>query len=99
MESPLFVKLIKAVFERFLKRSRFSSEPLLHRGLFLVGMALNEQNKCLNNGKPFKFIEFGEQEGILELLARLDALKEETHGDLIWYIANVGRLIRLKSIF
>lgn len=90
LESPLFVKLIRAVFERFAKRSRFSSEPLLHRALFLCGIALNEQENQSSNGKAFKFIERAEEEGLLDLLHKLDGLKIESYGDLVWFIMNVG---------
>uniref|UniRef100_A0A915DHW0 E3 ubiquitin-protein ligase n=1 Tax=Ditylenchus dipsaci TaxID=166011 RepID=A0A915DHW0_9BILA len=56
-ESDLFVKLLRVVFERVAKRSRFASDGCFHRALFLTAMALNEQQQAFDNSEEFNFIK------------------------------------------
>ncbi|KAH7722004.1 Zinc finger in N-recognin family protein [Aphelenchoides avenae] len=85
MGSPLFAKLVRVVFERFAKRSRFASDSLLHRALFLTGMALNEQLRENVDDRP-KFTTVAKDEGILELMTALEGKPEvEVHADLLWW--------------
>lgn len=85
-------------FDRYLKSSRFSSEGLLHRVLFLCGIALNEQiriederDKALAHQRQaperFKFIEHAEQLNLLDKLKKLEAKADSSvFGDLIWWM-------------
>lgn len=83
--SPLFVKLLRIVFERFAKRSRFASDSLLHRALYLTGMALNEQLRE-DNGEGPVFTAVAKQDGLLELMSALEGKPEvEVHADLLWW--------------
>jgi hypothetical protein len=86
-------------FDRYLKSSRFSSEGLLHRVLFLCGIALNEQlrvederdealaHQRQSTPERFRFIEHAEQLNLLDKLKALEAkVDAELFGDLIWWI-------------
>lgn len=87
MESDVFVKLLRVVIERISKRSRFVSEGLFHRTLFLMGMALNEQKRAFDDNKEFKFLTMAQSEDIFTLLERLsDKAEVEVHHDLLWWI-------------
>uniref|UniRef100_A0A183C9E3 E3 ubiquitin-protein ligase n=1 Tax=Globodera pallida TaxID=36090 RepID=A0A183C9E3_GLOPA len=87
MESDLFVKLIRVVFERVAKRSRFVSDGLFYRTLFLTGMALNEQKSAHLRNESFNFLRMAKAEGIFDFLVRLqDKPEAEAHNDLLWWI-------------
>uniref|UniRef100_A0A914H4U2 E3 ubiquitin-protein ligase n=1 Tax=Globodera rostochiensis TaxID=31243 RepID=A0A914H4U2_GLORO len=87
MESDLFVKLIRVVFERVAKRSRFVSDGLFYRTLFLTGMALNEQESAHLRNESFNFLRMAKAEGIFDFLVRLqDKPEAEAHNDLLWWI-------------
>ena len=89
MASPLFAKLVRVVFERFAKRSRFASDSLLHRALFLTGMALNEQLRE-DVEETQNFTTVAKDEGILELMTALEGKPEvEVHADLLWWTIQV----------
>jgi hypothetical protein len=98
-ESKIYVQLIAITFDRYLKSSRFSSEALLHRALFMCGIGLNEQLRALDDRDEaiahqrqtparFRFIEHGDE---LDLLAKLQSLEKkvdaEVYGDLVWWAA------------
>ena len=94
-ESQLFVQILRLTFNRFVRASRWSSEPLLHRALFLCGIALNEQQRrdeeraeALAHQRaataPFRFIEHAESEGIGALLVQLESrIDNAFFGDLL----------------
>lgn len=96
-ESQLLVQLIAMNFDRYLKSSRFSSEGLLHRALFLCGIALNEQlrvederDEALANQRQaperFRFIEHAENLNLLDKLKALEPrVDAELFGNLIWW--------------
>jgi hypothetical protein len=85
------------ILDRHLKSSRFSSEGLLHRALFLCGIALREQLKVEDERdealahqrqapERFRFIEFANKMQILDKLKKLESKAEaEVFGDLIWW--------------
>jgi hypothetical protein len=85
-------------FDRYLKTSRFSSEGLLHRALFLCGIALNEQlrvederdealaHQRQTTPERFHFIEHAEQLNLLDKLKTLEArVDPELFGNLVWW--------------
>ncbi|KAI1713887.1 ATP-dependent clp protease adaptor protein clpS domain-containing protein [Ditylenchus destructor] len=83
-ECELFIKLLRVIFERVGKRSRFSNDGCFHRALFLTGMALNEQQRAMDNGEEFGFIHKAETESLLSLMTNLQNKPEgETHADLL----------------
>lgn len=89
-ECELFVKLLRVVFERYLKRSRFASEGLFQRSLFLMCMALNEQKCALFQKQEFKFLKLAENEDLFGFLNKL-LLKQtnEPYLDLLWWTHQV----------
>ncbi|KAL3116459.1 hypothetical protein niasHT_006906 [Heterodera trifolii] len=87
VESDLFIKLLRVVFERVAKRSRFVSEGLFYRALFLTGMALNEQKLAHQRNETFNFLRLAKTEGIFNFLMSLkDKPAAEAHGNLLWWI-------------
>ena len=94
MESEVFIKLMRVIVERMSKRSRFVSDGLFYRALFLLGMSLNEQKRAYEDGKEFKFLQMARIEGLFGTLERIFEKSEvETHNDLLWWI------IKVKTIF
>lgn len=91
-ESYTFIKLIRVVYERISKRSRFVSDGLLHRALFLTGMALNEQKRIINEkDETFCFWERAKEEKLFEFLSKLENKPEvETHASLLWWVLQVN---------
>ncbi|KAI6219878.1 E3 ubiquitin-protein ligase [Aphelenchoides besseyi] len=95
-ESRLFLQLIRVVFERFIKGSRWSTESLFHSALFLCGIALNEQQrrdderdeaKAHQRQIPpeFRFVQNAEAEGLGTLFQRLESrIDTQIFGDLLW---------------
>lgn len=89
-ESDLFVKLLRVVFERYSKRSRFASESLVQRALFLMGMALNEQKSALNDKRQFGFLDLAVKEDLMMFLGKInDKQTNNTYSDLLWWIQQV----------
>ncbi|PIO74247.1 hypothetical protein TELCIR_03752 [Teladorsagia circumcincta] len=83
LKTPCLIKILKLVLDRTGKRSRFSSDRLFHRALFLIGMALQEQAR---DPKCFVFTEVAEKEEILRSLESLSGSAEvATHADLLWW--------------
>ncbi|VDL78322.1 unnamed protein product [Nippostrongylus brasiliensis] len=83
LKTSCLVKIFKLVLERTGKRSRFSSDRLFHRALFLIGMALQEQARDLQG---FQFTVVAEKEEILRSLEALSGSVEvATHADLLWW--------------
>lgn len=90
MESDIFINLLHVIVERVNKRSRFASDGLFYRTLFLLGMSLNEQKRAHTEGKEFKFLQKSNASGIFETLERMMNRPEvETHVDLLWWIIKV----------
>ncbi|CAK5066505.1 unnamed protein product [Meloidogyne enterolobii] len=87
MESYVFIKLIDTIIERTTRRSRFVSDQLFYRAIFLLGMALNEQKRFNSQGAKFNFIKMATKEEIFEKLERLMNKSElETHSDFLWWL-------------
>ncbi|KJH53350.1 ATP-dependent Clp protease adaptor protein ClpS [Dictyocaulus viviparus] len=83
LKAPCLIKILKLVLDRTGKRSRFSSDRLLHRALYLIGMALHEQARDL---KGFSFIEIAAKEELLHSLESLAGSAEvAAHSDLLWW--------------
>ncbi|VIO97030.1 Zinc finger in N-recognin family protein [Brugia malayi] len=83
LRSKMMMQLIRIVLDRTARRSRYSSDGLLHRILFLVGMGLNEQTINSN----FDFIGCAEEANIFTLMKNLNGKPEsEPHADLLGYL-------------
>ncbi|EJD74645.1 E3 ubiquitin-protein ligase UBR2 [Loa loa] len=83
LRSKMMMQLIRIVLERAARRSRYSSDGLLHRALFLVGMGLNEQ--AMN--KNFDFISCAEEANVFTVMKSLTGKPEsEPHADLLGYL-------------
>ncbi|VDK79468.1 unnamed protein product [Litomosoides sigmodontis] len=81
--SKMMMHLLCIVLERTARRSRYSSDGLLHRVLFLVGMGVNEQ---ISN-KSFDFISCAEEANVFTLMKKLVGKPEsELHADLLEYL-------------
>ncbi|KHJ85627.1 hypothetical protein OESDEN_14642, partial [Oesophagostomum dentatum] len=83
LKTPCLIKILKLVLDRTGKRSRFSSDRLLHRALYLIGMALHEQAR---DPRGFLFTDVAEKEELLRSLESLSGSPEvATHADLLWW--------------
>ena len=80
-ESDLFVRILSLILARFEKHSRYSSDGLLHRCLYLIGMGLNEQELNHKRSVPFSFLEKAESAEVFKLLKNLEG-KVKTHHQL-----------------
>ncbi|CAB3407459.1 unnamed protein product [Caenorhabditis bovis] len=69
LRSPILIRILKVIIERTAKRNRFSSDRLFHKALFLVGMALNEEEV----NSSFGFTRIAEEES--NLLASMEAIQ------------------------
>uniref|UniRef100_A0A0K0EPA5 E3 ubiquitin-protein ligase n=1 Tax=Strongyloides stercoralis TaxID=6248 RepID=A0A0K0EPA5_STRER len=67
LKCTIFVSLQKAILERFISKSRFSSEGLVNRICYTICLALNEQKKY-NKPDIYDYINISENYGILKLL-------------------------------
>lgn len=95
LKTPCLIKILKLVLDRTGKRSRFSSDRLLHRALYLIGMALHEQARDL---KGFPFIEIAAREELLQSLESLAGSAEvASHADLLWWTIEHYKQIQLLS--
>ncbi|VDM51589.1 unnamed protein product [Angiostrongylus costaricensis] len=96
LKTPCLIKILKLVLDRTGKRSRFSSDRLLHRALYLIGMALHEQARDLQG---FPFIETAAKEELLQSLESLAGSTEvASHADLLWWtIQNYKEIQRLSA--
>lgn len=100
LECSLFSELLIVTFERYAKQSRFSSDGLMHRALYLCGIALNEQaaddamRKSQNHRNPdavreerFGFIENAEKMGLFATLQKCQTRAEKDgYADLLWWV-------------
>uniref|UniRef100_A0A1I7XNB7 E3 ubiquitin-protein ligase n=1 Tax=Heterorhabditis bacteriophora TaxID=37862 RepID=A0A1I7XNB7_HETBA len=83
LKTPSMIKMTRAVLERTSRRNRFSSDRLLHRALYLIGMALNEQAV---DPRCFDYTTFADKEDIFKLMETLAGSSEvSTHSDLLWW--------------
>ncbi|KHN74188.1 E3 ubiquitin-protein ligase ubr-1 [Toxocara canis] len=83
LRSQVLLVIIRVIIERTSKRSRYSSDALFHRALYLIGMGLGEQAE----NKQFDFIHDAERSGIFELLEKLNGKPEvQTNADLLAWI-------------
>ncbi|VDM77151.1 unnamed protein product [Strongylus vulgaris] len=90
LKTPCLIKILKLVLDRTGKRSRFSSDRLLHRALYLIGMALHEQTR---DPHGFSFTIAAEKEELLRSLESLSGSPEvATHADLLWWTIQVFTL-------
>ncbi|CAD5207002.1 unnamed protein product [Bursaphelenchus okinawaensis] len=97
LECKLLSQLLRVTFERYAKQSRFSSDGLIHRALFLCGAAINEQllneadrksaqNEQRTVPERFAFIENAEAQNLLENLKKCQQRAEKNgYGDLWWW--------------
>lgn len=95
-ESYTLIRLIRVVFERISKRSRFVSDGLFHRALFLTGMALNEQKRVFEEKEdvPFYFWERAKEEKLFDFLSKLENRPEvEAHANLLWWVLEVKKTL------
>uniref|UniRef100_A0A915CE69 E3 ubiquitin-protein ligase n=1 Tax=Parascaris univalens TaxID=6257 RepID=A0A915CE69_PARUN len=92
LRSSVLLTLIRTIIERTAKRSRYSSDALFHRALFLVGMGLVEE--AANN--KFDFIHAADESAIFELLEKLNGKPEvQANADLLAW--TVQRYKELKA--
>uniref|UniRef100_F1KVN5 E3 ubiquitin-protein ligase n=1 Tax=Ascaris suum TaxID=6253 RepID=F1KVN5_ASCSU len=92
LRSSVLLTLIRTIIERTAKRSRYSSDALFHRALFLIGMGLVEQ---ADNNK-FDFIRAADESAIFELLEKLNGKPEvRANADLLAW--TVQRYRELKA--
>ncbi|KAI6183003.1 E3 ubiquitin-protein ligase [Aphelenchoides bicaudatus] len=107
-ESKLLVQIISMNFDRYLKSSRFSSEGLLHRALFLCGIALNEQLRIENERdeafahqrqapERFRFIEHAEELKLLDKHLVWWTIQRYKEAQMRYHNGNVGVLSSEKS--
>uniref|UniRef100_A0AC35FZC7 E3 ubiquitin-protein ligase n=1 Tax=Panagrolaimus sp. PS1159 TaxID=55785 RepID=A0AC35FZC7_9BILA len=97
-DNPLFIRLLFYIISRFQKRSRYSSDLLFHRGLFLIGMAMNEEIELRkkNSEKMLNFVAQAETIGIFSILRDLSGKSEaESHQNLILWI--LDKLYEIKD--
>ncbi|CAJ0578381.1 unnamed protein product, partial [Mesorhabditis spiculigera] len=96
LSTTLLVRLHRVILERTAKRSRFSSDRLLHRTLFLIGMGLHEQ---FDDQENFGFLAAAEQEYLLEALEALNGKPEaHPHGELLaWTIQKYKEVERAQK--
>ncbi|RCN38051.1 hypothetical protein ANCCAN_16040 [Ancylostoma caninum] len=95
LKTPCLIKILKIVLDRTGKRSRFSSDRLLHRALYLIGMALHEQTR---DPRGFLFTEVAEKEELLRSLESLSGSSEvATHADLLWWTIQKYKEVQLLS--
>ncbi|VDK50441.1 unnamed protein product [Gongylonema pulchrum] len=88
--SKMMMQLIRVVLCRVAKRSRYASDGLLHRVLYLVGMGLNEQIRQ----QSFDFIGCAEKALIFDMMRSLVGKTEvEPHADLLGYLIEVVPVI------
>ncbi|KAF1770368.1 hypothetical protein GCK72_002186 [Caenorhabditis remanei] len=68
LKSGILIHVFRLVIDRATRRSRFSSDRLFHKVLYLIGIALNEEEKC----SSFGFTQKAEESvGLLALLEGL----------------------------
>ncbi|EFP04190.1 hypothetical protein CRE_10701 [Caenorhabditis remanei] len=68
LKSGILIHVFRIVIDRATRRSRFSSDRLFHKVLYLIGIALNEEEKC----SSFGFTQKAEESvGLLALLEGL----------------------------
>uniref|UniRef100_A0A158Q8Z9 E3 ubiquitin-protein ligase n=1 Tax=Elaeophora elaphi TaxID=1147741 RepID=A0A158Q8Z9_9BILA len=92
--SKMMMQLLCIVLERTARRSRYSSDGLLHRVLFLVGMGLNEQ--AMN--KNFDFVGCAEKADVFTLMKNLIGKPEsEPHADLLEYLLELYQKTKSES--
>uniref|UniRef100_A0A1I7YCP8 E3 ubiquitin-protein ligase n=1 Tax=Steinernema glaseri TaxID=37863 RepID=A0A1I7YCP8_9BILA len=101
LKSPLLLKVMKLCLDRHAKRNRFSSDGLLHRVLFVLGMGLNEQERSMDvpDGELFDFITAAKEEGIRQSLQSLVG-KQESHSHanlLMWTVKKFDDLEKRAS--
>ncbi|CEF64505.1 E3 ubiquitin-protein ligase UBR2 [Strongyloides ratti] len=85
LKCTIFVCLQKAILERFIRKSRFSSEGLVNRVCYTICLALNEQRRH-NKPDTYDYISIGENYGILKLLeGTLTASPSSNCCDMITY--------------
>ncbi|ETN84892.1 ATP-dependent Clp protease adaptor protein ClpS [Necator americanus] len=96
LKTPCLIKILKLVLDRTGKRSRFSSDRLLHRALYLIGMALHEQTR---DPRDFLFTEVAEKEELFRSLESLSGSSEvATHADLLWWTIQKYKEVQLLSM-
>ncbi|EPB72222.1 ATP-dependent Clp protease adaptor protein ClpS [Ancylostoma ceylanicum] len=96
LKTPCLIKILKIVLDRTGKRSRFSSDRLLHRALYLIGMALHEQTR---DPRGFLFTEVAEKEELLRSLESLSGSSEvATHADLLWWTIQKYKEVQILSM-
>ncbi|CAI2303389.1 unnamed protein product [Caenorhabditis sp. 36 PRJEB53466] len=68
LKSPVLIHFFRLVIDRTNRRSRYSSDRLFHKALYLIGIALNEEEK----NPSFEFTKKAEESS--SLLAMLEGL-------------------------
>ncbi|VDN59584.1 unnamed protein product, partial [Dracunculus medinensis] len=87
----VLVFLIHIILQRTIKRSRFSSDGMLHRTLFLIGMGLNEQKIC----KDFDFVSRAENLKVFQLLEQLvDKPEAKQNAQLLDWVIHTYKKIK-----
>lgn len=91
--SPVLVRILRIILERVAKRSRYSSDGLLHRALYIIGLGLNEQAA----DEKFDFIKEAEKEGLLCLMELLDGKVEASlNAHLLGYVIQQYQTAKTK---
>lgn len=91
-ESYTFIKLNHIVFKRVGKENVITSDKILHRALFLVGMALNEQIRSIeeNENETLRFLERANEEKLFESILKLkNQFEVEMLANLLWWVLKV----------
>ncbi|KAE9553855.1 hypothetical protein FO519_002943 [Halicephalobus sp. NKZ332] len=94
-ESTLLMRILSLILTRFEKHSRYSSDGLLHRCLFLIGMGLNEQEMMEKKSKVFNFLKNAEEMEIFKMLKNLEG-QVKTHRQLLGWV--LKRYDHIKSL-
>lgn len=90
LESPVLIKLLRLIFERVGRRSRFVGDGLFHRALYLTAMGLNEQKAAAAQGQAFSFLTECKKETLFDVIFRLQSKPEaESHAHLLWIVLQV----------
>ncbi|PAV65136.1 hypothetical protein WR25_18491 [Diploscapter pachys] len=76
------IRTCRIILERTARKSRFTSDRLFHRALWVIAMALNEEEA----DPSFRYVSRGEEEQLLKAMEALSGSPESTSfADLLWW--------------
>ncbi|CAD6191000.1 unnamed protein product [Caenorhabditis auriculariae] len=93
--TPVLIKIFRVVLERTARRNRFSSDRLLHKSVYLIAMALNEQTR----DPGFEFTRIAQE--TCDLLSAIEALRNRQEGAIChllidWVVLKYRELMNTK---